>query len=173
MKHTMLDLETMGASSGAAIMSIGAVEFDLETTTLGREFYVNVDLASCLKLGLRVDASTLMWWLEQDEAARKSLLDHRENIYVALTLFKKWLDPETTLWANGASFDFPILNEAYRLEGMEKPWNFRNERDARTIYRLNNIKVENLGTHHNALDDAKAQARTLIHAFELMDTYHP
>ena len=47
MKHIMLDLETMSTASNAAIVAIGAVEFEPETGKLGREFYCNVSLASC------------------------------------------------------------------------------------------------------------------------------
>jgi hypothetical protein len=53
--HLMLDIETMGNESFSSIVSIGALEFDIETGKTGREFYVNVDLQSCMDLGLIVD----------------------------------------------------------------------------------------------------------------------
>ena len=48
--HLMLDLETMGTKSNSAIISIGAVEFDILTGKTGREFYRNVSLQSCISL---------------------------------------------------------------------------------------------------------------------------
>ena len=39
MKGVMLDLETMGNGSNAAITAIGAVEFDTETNLIGDKFY--------------------------------------------------------------------------------------------------------------------------------------
>jgi DNA polymerase III epsilon subunit-like protein len=36
--HVMLDLETMGKRAGCAIVSIGAVEFDINTGEIGRTF---------------------------------------------------------------------------------------------------------------------------------------
>ena len=41
--HVMLDLETMGRKSNSALVSIGAVEFDLITGETGREFYKVID----------------------------------------------------------------------------------------------------------------------------------
>jgi len=47
----MLDLETMGRKSNSALVSIGAVEFNLETGETGKEFYEVIDLQSCLDVG--------------------------------------------------------------------------------------------------------------------------
>src|SRR4051794_11270840 len=70
--EVMVDLETMGLDPDAAIVAIGATKF-----TLGEEpvstFYANVDLGDCLSLGLTVSASTIMWWLQQEHAARAAL----------------------------------------------------------------------------------------------------
>lgn len=46
MSCIMVDLETMGTSSNAAIVDIGAVEFDIdaEVGLLGAEFYCNIDI---------------------------------------------------------------------------------------------------------------------------------
>jgi DNA polymerase III epsilon subunit-like protein len=65
--HVMVDIETMGNESYSSIVSIGALEFDLETGETGREFYVNVDLQSCIDVGLILNASTVMWWMSQDK----------------------------------------------------------------------------------------------------------
>ena len=60
MKDIMLDLEVMGNGSSAAICAIGAVEFDLESGELGREFYTIVNLESSVKAGGVIDASTVL-----------------------------------------------------------------------------------------------------------------
>jgi DNA polymerase III epsilon subunit-like protein len=46
MIDVMLDLETMGNGPRAAIVAIGAVEFDPDTGTVGERFYRAVDLAT-------------------------------------------------------------------------------------------------------------------------------
>ena len=61
--HLMVDIETMGIKSNFAIISIGAVEFKIETGETGKEFYRNVTLKSSVELGLNVDADTVMWWM--------------------------------------------------------------------------------------------------------------
>ena len=45
MKHIMIDLETMGNKSYSAIVSIGAVKFDIKTGETGETFYRNVNLS--------------------------------------------------------------------------------------------------------------------------------
>jgi hypothetical protein len=42
-EHVMLDLETLSSGPRAAILSIGAVRFDLEKLELGDELYVVLD----------------------------------------------------------------------------------------------------------------------------------
>lgn len=167
MKHTMVDLETMGNSAGAAIASIGAVEFD-EHLGLGRTFYKVIDLQSCLDIGLRVDASTLYWWLVQSLEARQALCEPKKvHVSRALMDFHQWLTPDTNLWAHGVSFDIPILEAAYRFTATSVPWKYKNLRDTRTFFELAGVKNEApTGTYHHALDDAKNQALSVIIGFQ-------
>jgi len=158
--HLMLDLETMGARPGCAIVSIGAVEFDIDTGGFGRSFYERVDLQSCLDAGLFVEASTVYWWLQQDEKARKELCNpNRLDLHKALTKLGSFMLDlgDFQIWGNGASFDFGILEAAVHACGYKKePWNFRRERDVRTIVSIAPQVKENYpfcGTQHNALDD--------------------
>lgn len=74
-KHLMLDLETMSNKGNAAIVSIGAVAFEPSTGELGPEFYLTVDLVSCEKLGLHIDADTVLWWMKQSSEARAAIVD--------------------------------------------------------------------------------------------------
>ena len=67
MLDIMLDLETMGTGTQAAIVAIGAVEFDLEKGILGEEFYRTVDLSSSISCGGIIDADTVLWWMQQSE----------------------------------------------------------------------------------------------------------
>jgi exodeoxyribonuclease VIII len=63
MNNVMVDLETMGNGPAAAIVAIGAVEFDPDTGQLGREFYREVDLEDSAFRGGVIDASTVLWWM--------------------------------------------------------------------------------------------------------------
>jgi exodeoxyribonuclease VIII len=170
MINVMVDLETLGNGSLAAIISIGAVEFDPETGELGREFYMLVDAQSAVDLGLEIDASTVMWWMKQDVAAKAAFKDNGETIRAALEVFANWYPEDAPVWGNGATFDNVILANAYRLARIERPWNYWEDRCYRTLKTLYpEVEQENVGVAHNALDDAKYQA---LHAIKLLARAH-
>lgn len=169
MKNIMLDLETMGKGTSAAICSIGAVEFDLENGIIGREFYTVVDLEDSVSNGGVIDASTVLWWMRQSEDARSELQRKGNRIETALTMFSEWLggcgfgSEEICIWGNGAAFDNVILRSAYENSGLKTPWEFWNDRCYRTIKGMRpDIKIVREGTHHCAVDDARDQALHLI-----------
>jgi hypothetical protein len=163
--HLMLDLETMGKRAGCAIVSIGAVEFNIKTGEFGREFYERVELQSCLNVGLFVEASTVYWWMMQsDEARQEFCKTPRGNIQNVLGRFNAFLGclDDYQIWGNGARFDIAILEAAYFAcnMGEKLPWKFRNERDVRTLVSFAPaIKgyYPFTGTEHNPIDDCYYQ----------------
>ena len=161
MKHLMLDLETMGNESYSSIVSIGAVEFDIETGELGKEYYQTIDLQSNLDAGLIMNASTVMWWMDQNDEARKELTGRLTmTIENALNDFSKFCNHSYQVWGNSARFDCGILQNAYQKLNLPLPWDWRKERCLRTLVQLKpEIKrtVEFKGTVHNAIDDCKFQ----------------
>ncbi|MFW6246550.1 MAG: 3'-5' exonuclease [bacterium] len=160
-KHVMLDLETMGNRSNSVIVSIAAVPFNLETGEISdHRFYERVDFQSCLDVGLKVQASTVLWWMQQNEEARKEICKPAENIRSVLMKLDAFFNNYITdfeIWGNGARFDMGLLQDAYHACGYDKlPWKFRNERDVRTLVSLApHIKeqTKNVGVAHNAEDD--------------------
>lgn len=159
----MLDLETMGNTSNAAITAIGAVKFDHEKI-LDR-FEVLVDLQSCLDAGMEVTASTVLWWLQQSEEARAQFKEEADSITLALAKFSAWVghEEDIEIWGNGASFDNDILANAYRKCTMERPWPHWADRCYRMIKaKCPSIELRRVGTHHRAVDDAESQALHLI-----------
>lgn len=159
--HLMLDIETMGSESFSSIISIAALEFDIETGETGREFYANVDLQSCIDVGLVVNASTIMWWLNQNEQARKDLTERTSlRIEKALTEFSQFCNRDYQIWGNSARFDCGILQNAYDKIKVNIPWDFRKERCVRTLVSFNpDVKKSfpSTGTAHNALSDCYFQ----------------
>lgn len=173
MRDVMIDLETMGQGADAAIVAIGAVEFDRETRETGEEFYLTVDLESAVRAGGVMDPSTVMWWMRQSDHARQAL-DGKTNIAQALATFSGWLRGRADLgairiWGNGSDFDNVILANAYRRLLLPAPWKFFNNRCYRTWKNEHlHTRLERSGTHHNALDDAVSQARHMLSVpFEL------
>jgi hypothetical protein len=161
----MLDLETLGNKSNSALLSIGAVEFNLETGELGRQFYKVIDLQSCLDLGLKINASTFYWWLQQNQQARDAVcVEEKLTLPIVLNDFTHWLNDcikDITIWGNGVRFDVGILEDAYVACGYQNmPWSFRYERDVRTLVAFAPEIKANLpftGTLHNPIDDCKYQ----------------
>lgn len=166
-KRIMIDLETLGTGSSSVILSIGAVEFDY-IEGLGAEFYVNVNVDTCLEAGLKIDGDTLMWWMRQDHAARSALGTNEVTLERALRdLTDKFDWDGAEVWCNGLAFDLPILESAYRATKQQVPWEYWNARDYRTLkneMEYNAFKRLEVApaVKHNALCDAQAQALTLI-----------
>lgn len=166
--HVMVDLETLDTAVTAAILSIGAVAFDMHG--IKARFHVAVNIDDCIKAGLTVSGDTFLWWLGQSEAARASMVtQHRagaESLESALLAFSEFYKGcgAQGLWGNGAAFDNAILANAYKAVGKPYPAKFYEDRCYRTLKNMNShIPVrERKGVWHNALDDAENQARHLI-----------
>lgn len=168
--NVMVDLETLGTKPGSVIASIGACTFDASGVV--DKFYCLVDIQDAQKQGLRIDAATVQWWLQQDDRARLEIASAQNapvgdaySLDAAVMSFENWLDDAngTTLWGNGASFDNALLREAFEVAGYEPPWKFWQDMCYRTVKNLRpDIKIKRSGTHHNALHDAVSQAEHLI-----------
>lgn len=179
--HLMLDMETLGVSVSAPIISVAAVFFDPKTDSLGESFYKVITLESSLANG-SIEPRTLAWWMVQSDEARRVFNDTSAVMLKdALYQLSEFVNgngntERLQVWGNGASFDNAIIANAYRYFGLDLPWPFRNDRDVRTIVslceELKNINVLNRimreGIHHNALDDAIYQARYVSLAYALL-----
>ena len=76
------------------------------------------------------------------------------------------------VWGNGSSFDIAILEYWYNKLGLCIPWNFWNVRDLRTIVEVAGIDKRSIpfeGEQHNALDDAKHEAKILLACYEALE----
>ncbi|MDR3427787.1 3'-5' exonuclease [Silvimonas sp.] len=172
--HVMVDLETFGTGPDAVIVSLGAVKFSPSEGTIFDSFHVGVDPVSAVMLGGKMDADTLMWWLdEKQDGARKALMGlERLDIASALEGFAQWFGSDSLpVWGNGATFDNVILRRACTNAGMACPWKFWHDRCYRTIKQLAPAtKISFTGlTQHSALDDATAQATHLCAIVEALE----
>lgn len=167
MSNIMVDIETLGTSKNSVILAIGAVQFS--ETGVEKKFYEVIDAESCTQWGLQIDARTVLWWLDQSDAARKSITGTKgKSLDIVLNEFRTAFDwKNATVWANGIDFDFTILEEAFKAVGWEAPWPYWSKMDFRTVKNLvprkvyDAVKVD-APVKHNALADATAQAATLI-----------
>ena len=172
MNDVMLDIETIGKGSKAAIVSIGAVFFNPITNEIGAEFHQVINISSAAYYG-EMDASTVQWWMAQSDEARAIFNDKSAiSLKDALNDFSEWISQieefkARVVWGNGATFDNVILGNAFKAARIRQPWPFYGDRDVRTMVdlgrRLRNIDpkkdLEFKGAVHNAVDDARHQAR--------------
>lgn len=169
----MVDLETLGVVPGCVILSIGAVAFDPASGELGEEFYCVVNTDSCLGAGLHADQGTIDWWANQSDDAKTVLTEAKDGgltLNDALSKFTEYLEnqgiKQVRIWGNGADFDNAILSCCYKAVGKPSPWVPWNNRCYRTLKNLiKGPRLKREGTYHNALDDAKTQAK---HAIQLL-----
>jgi len=156
-RRVMIDIETLGLEPGAAIVSIGAVEFG--PRAIGESFYESVSRESCEDAGLSVDEGTVDWWQDQPEEARKAIKGGNELEHT-LQVFTEWMTGVDEVWANSPAFDCELLIEAGKRVGVPMAWEYYQERDYRTLRELPvGGDVSQVGTEHHALDDAMTQAR--------------
>lgn len=161
--NVMVDLETLGTASNSVIISMGAVAFDNEGNTLST-FYRRIDPQSCVDAGLKVDVSTVMWWMKQSDAARAAFNEKGVLLAAALGDFAMWVPEDACLWGNGATFDNVLLTNAYKAAGLKAPWPYWRDRCYRTVKALYpHISAGAFeGAAHNALADARHQTKHLL-----------
>jgi len=163
MKDVMLDLETLGTRSTSAIIQIGACYFDRDTGEIGQTFSMNV----AFDPRFTVDHRTIMWWLLLPEEARQSVAHDHYSIDMVLQTLCGWIKEAEYVWSH-ATFDMPILNNAFEVCGVEFPVPYKRMRDIRTLMDLadhHGNKEERQGIHHNALDDCRFQVEYCVQAF--------
>lgn len=180
----MVDIETWGTKPGAVLVAIGAVTFSVDGVK--DLFDVRISPESCSEIGLEIDASTMRWWLQQGEEARREA-SRADGIHIrrALEMFAYEIEQARPLrqfekgvqkrgpveiWGNGPSFDNGLLVEAYRRAGVSLPWLYGKERCFRTLRMLYPEVARpemREGVFHTALDDARNQAQQAVEILRL------
>lgn len=169
MMNIMLDIETLGTAANSIILSLAAVKFEFGSDKT-EVYSVNIDPKTSKKYGMISNPATIQWWKEQKPEALKAFMTNQISIEEALDGFTEFVGPkwkDTVFWANGISFDAPILDWSYNATGRTPPWKYWNQRDARTIYALCDINMKTyprIGTYHNAVDDCLTQIAALKEA---------
>ncbi|EIP3474881.1 TPA: exonuclease [Escherichia coli] len=166
--HLMIDLETMGKNPDAPIISIGAIFFDPQTGDMGPEFSKTIDLDTA---GGVIDRDVIKWWLKQSREAQSAIMTDEIPLDDALLQLREFIDENSgeffvQVWGDGANFDNVILRRSYERQGIPCPWRYCNDRDVRTIVELGKAidfdartAIPFEGERHNALDDARYQAK--------------
>lgn len=163
MQDVMIDVETLDTRPSAVLLSIGAVRFDIDTPTIYdiKTFHVHIDIDSCLDAGRTVSGSTVLWWMDQSDEARKRMTDVRRiPLRDALLQLSTFITEKDRVWGNGSNFDNTILCDAYRSVNLTPPWRYWGDMCYRTVKNLHRDvpKPEFDDVKHDALADALHQA---------------
>lgn len=166
--HVTIDLESLGATSNAPIVSIGAVAFNANGIIDNSKLYLVIDHRDALERGAVINPETVKWWKKQSEEARAIFSKDIPRISTsnALHRLQRYFNEfgeDVCVWGNGADFDNAMLSQMYASFDMKQPWKFWNNRCFRTVKALYpKVKLERKGTYHNALDDAIYQTEYLL-----------
>lgn len=177
----MLDLETLGTTADAVIMSVGAVIFDPSLGVSGREddkFYASLSVES--QLGgpnpRRICEATLQWWFRQEAAAQQVFHEPKQEFAVGLYGLADWIAShvadrrDVQVWAKPSKFDVAMLEHGFKQMDSDAPWEHWASNCltglVKTATRV--LGVDNLPPKvvpeiaHNALHDAIAQAQYTV-----------
>lgn len=177
-RHIMLDIETLDTKPSAAVLSIAAVAFrfvrgDEGASVVEQGFIERIPSLrqQLVCLGRTVSVDTQSWWAKQDKTAQGEVVGPPGGpvgtAMSELAAFVSSLEPDY-IWAQGASFDFPILQSLAGTQGVDL-WPFWKERDCRTILGLPDsgpvdrkaIAAAHGLQAHKALDDCRIQAEAM------------
>lgn len=176
-RHLMLDSETLDTTPTAAVLSVAAVSFTLtpDVTIHNTRCWFPSLREQLVSLRRTVSADTQEWWAKQTKDAKDEVVattdDTCARVMHMLADFAAEEEPDY-VWAQGASFDFPILQGlARQVVPHLTLWPFWIERDSRTILGLPEggvdrveIAMKNDLVAHRAIDDCLIQVHALAEA---------
>ena len=160
--HIMIDLEALSTLPNAMILSIGAVKFNPfdnnendcpDGSVLLPSFYSRIDLES---MGSEFDISepTMEWWAKQEEHIKDEAFNSKKRLRLkeVLTGLYRFCNDSNHYWANGSTFDYPILEHACRASGKGFRWMYWQVKDSRTVMKLSHAEQPEEWKHHALYD---------------------
>ena len=166
--HYVIDIETLGTKPGCPILQIGAVQ--VRDGEIEKSKLITVAFSYPYKEKFKkIDKKTICWWLYEHPETLSALIS--DSVYeglpisqalIALIEFCDLNRSSAFFWSKHPCFDFPILEKAFKTCKYKKPWEFWQIREIATLEDKCFLKSEPQKNSHNALEDAKNEAMTLI-----------
>ena len=169
----MLDIETLAKDTDKAVIwQVCLIGYDIESGSIipvrHNQYY---PIQPQLDRGRVIEADTLIYWMSQPDAAREKIVEcasqDPEEIQALLVNFTTMFNALTDgkpyeLYGNSPSFDCTKLKSLFNDWGFEAPWDFRKERDLRTLCALAGINPKAVPhvpgfIAHDALSDCLQQ----------------
>lgn len=196
----MIDIEGLGDTPDGVVLAVGAVKFDFadahasvyvmpadhnprddvrpdpESTVFLRSdqpsFHANINIASSMRAGLRVDGGTIAWWLggadsSPDDAARRGLFTPTPlPLSDALALLRDFCRDNEGVWANPVSYDLVTLAQSYRAVRQQLAWRWKRTYDVRSYLKgIPRPAVPRYGVRHHPTWDACNQATWVLRGY--------
>lgn len=170
--HASIDIETLDLEPTAVVLSIGVALFT-EDGEIVDTFYRVLDKDSQKDAGRTVRKSTLEWWEQQGDAARRVLTADGAPVSQVIAELATFLSrPLSGVWGYGSDFDNVTVSSLCRSFGLDVPWHYKLNRCGRTVAALpppgSFVSPQRVGVHHNAVDDAIYQARLIARALQAL-----
>lgn len=193
MSEVSLSVKALGKRYDAALLSIGAVVFDVQSGGTGKTFYREITLESSTHTG-KVYGESIRWWMDKQrsEAARvlfagdDSANPRKFHLATALQEFCTWFrsagNGPCKVYGGHGTRDIPMIEFSIRTGtvGLEAPWHYTNVRDAETLISsavdlvgFDRFALKYEGVRHNALDDAIYQAHLASAAWRALAGKQP
>lgn len=167
MPDIMFDLETLDTKPSAVILSLGAVKFDprqkgIDPDAPRLNLRISIDDQSAI--GRTTSDATLEWWSQQSKEAQDAAFNDEGRISLedAIDQFHKFVWNSERVWSQG-SFDVNIMEHLYTSLSKPYSWQYWQVRDSRTLFDFIDGNMDR-SKHHNALEDAIAQAEAVQRA---------
>lgn len=165
MNRLMIDIEALGLQEDTVVLSIGIFNMDSDVRAI-----IIPSLEEQERTGRTINVSTVQWWMEQSEEAKRVFSQNpfnggRLSCAAAAETLMDFIDMADEIWANGVDYDFKILSHFVRQYAPERKWPYWQQMDYRTIKsmfkgRFDHTTVER-GVAHDALADAVYQGECL------------
>ena len=167
-RDIMIDIETLATSPNATVLTIAGIRFnyikdyrEIDSPYDLDYFYCRVDTES--QESREIHDDTVAWWANQSEDVKIEAFSPMDRLSLndAMTAFNYWASGADRYWANGAAFDFPILESCNRSLNLTSPWRYWQAMDARTIFKMVPDHYQPKQMLHHALYDCLTQIKRL------------
>lgn len=185
----MLDLETLDTGPRSVVTQVGIIAFpidDPETEMRRIEEYLPAQPQVALER--TISFSTILWWTQQEGAARKRLEestgnDMEELLALVRSIHRKLSDlirqvgeKNVELWARGPQFDVVNLESLFVDCGLFAPWRYDTVMDLRTAAKLAGVRSQDVDATgivpHIAVEDCRFQIRVYMEAVRKLRSQH-
>lgn len=141
----MLDIESLDVGPRSVVTQIALYAFDQDEGSIMDDCiwsFIPIQPQLDLIRPRTISASTLIWWMRQEEAARKLFERNDDEDFGTLgTLMRHFLREFNRitrgrtyeLWARGPQFDVVNVETLLADLGLKAPWDYGSVRDLRTL----------------------------------------